>query len=912
MEEMEKEQEGFKPPEILAIEDAYGIRLYQVDRFDSLKGGVSSYILNENEKVTGLFITSTTISNANPIIKIDTLIKLSFYDVEFQNEVFTIKCIVIKELRFAECNVTNLDFLINFPNLKKIILTDCSVTEISPIKSLKDLEVISCVGLPINNVIDIGYLECLKDVVLVNCGIRKIIGLNHLRQLKLLFLVGNSLNDFSFLPNSPNLNEEISLNVSSNSISEVPYWLAKKYSWLKNSFFGDGWVFPDVREVILFDNPLQYPPPSVILLGPDTVKNYYEAAEQFGHQSLSEGRIIFIGDGSSGKSSIIEKVLYNSFSLGRTQTNGIKIEHWHLQHPEDKRPLAFHIWDFGGQEIQHAVHKFFFTEGCLYVLVLDNRKEEEPEYWLQQIESLGGKAPVLVVFNKQDENAAETADRKFLKEKYPNIVGFYNTSCKTGMGIDDFKKALQVQVVQLRTVDEEFPNNWLSIKKAIETNTSGEQHYLTYETYIEICKQNNLHEEAAQKLLLKYFNTIGAVTWFGDDTYLKFLHVLKPEWITQGVYKILTAQKTANLFGQINVSDFREMLQPVNAADYTYDEAHYGYILSMMKKFDLCYTPDDKQLLIPSAFGKMPKVEYIDYKGEGVRTYILQFKEYMPLALIHRFTAQKLPQALDSNYWYTGIVLKDSKSEALAMVHADKEAKRIYIRIKGGDALGVWGQVRRDLAAITNSYAKIPYEEQVVLDDNIENTVQYEDLVSHVKAKKSIFFHPRLRKDFNVGYLMGLFESSEGTLEKVSNGNIAIEGFKTAGEKIPPFVLNILNNNSPTVNANINTQVNIDIDLQLVHNEASTLKGDAAYLLEALGDSNKTLAEALQKAMQFADDAKAARNSGDVKEKGWGRRIKSVLETLGGAGEQLKKIQDGGETVKAIVHGIQELMKHIF
>ena len=46
-----------------------------------------------------------------------------------------------------------------------------------------------------------------------------------------------------------------------------------------------------------------------------------------------------------------------------------------------------------------------YKQGCLYVLVLDNRKEEEPEYWLQQIESLGGKAPVLVVFNKQDENA---------------------------------------------------------------------------------------------------------------------------------------------------------------------------------------------------------------------------------------------------------------------------------------------------------------------------------------------------------------------------------------------------------------------------------------------------------------------------------------------------------------------------
>ncbi len=47
---------------------------------------------------------------------------------------------------------------------------------------------------------------------------------------------------------------------------------------------------------------------------------------------------------------------------------------------------------------------------------------------------------MLVVSNKHDENAADTVDRKYLKEKYPNIIRFYNTSCKTGFGIEDFKK----------------------------------------------------------------------------------------------------------------------------------------------------------------------------------------------------------------------------------------------------------------------------------------------------------------------------------------------------------------------------------------------------------------------------------------------------------------------------------------
>jgi internalin A len=286
----------------------------------------------------------------------------------------------------------------------------------------------------------------------------------------------------------------------------------------------------------------------------------------------------------------------------------------------------------------------------------------------------------------------------------------------------------------------------------------------------------------------------------------------------------------------------------------------------------------------------------------------LQFKDYMPLALIHRFTAKKLPNAFDNNYWYSGIVIKDSKSDSLAMVHVDKEAKRIYVRIKGTEKLGMWEHIRRELHDITSSYAKISYNELISLDEKSEYTVTYEDLVSHISANKSIYFHPKLQKDFNVGYLIGMFESKEHTLEKFKGEVIDFHETTVQNRnEIPPFVVNILNNNSPTVNTQINTEINIDIDINLVNTISSTIKGDADYLLEALGDSNKSLSDVLKKVIQFADDSKSARNSGSVIEKGWGRKLKSVLQTLGNAGEQLKNIQDGGEALKSILNGLHNL-----
>ncbi len=794
-------------------------------------------------------------------------------------------------------SITDISDIFPKPKLKYLYLGSNKITNITPIAQSLLLEELAIWFNPIEDLTSLSALTNLRELYCQRAAIKSLDFIRSLNHLEIINISYNEISDISILAEMTDLKE---VDLTNNNIKIIPKQVAESFGWLSQRRVNAN------KSLRLSRNPLEYPPNSVLQLGQESIKNYYEASESFGYEPLSEGRIIVVGDGSAGKSSLIERVLHNSFAQGKTQTNGIFIEQWELTHL-DSRNLTFHIWDFGGQEIQHAVHKFFFTEGCLYVLVLDNRKEEEPEYWLQQIESLGGNAPVLLVFNKQDENITEIADRKFLKEKYPNIIGFYNTSCKTGFGVDEFKDDLAKNVIKLQTVDEQFPNNWFNIKKAIKECTSGEQHYLDYKSYSEICKSNNVNSEEIQKLLLKYFTTIGAITWFGD-TYLNFLHVLSPKWITQGVYKIITSKKTAELLGVININHFKELLYPSSENDYIYEEAHYGYILSMMKKFDLCYSPDDKSILIPSAFGKVPKVEYSEFRGEEVRTYILQFKDYMPLALIHRFTAKKLPNAHNNNYWYSGIVINDNKSESLAMIHADKEAKRIYVRIKGKEKLGLWEHIRRELHDITSNYASISYNELISLDNKSENTVSYEDLISHISANKSIYFHPKLQRDFNVGYLIGMFESKEQTIEKFKNEVFDIEYNDFQTEKIPPLIINILNNNSPTVNAQINTEINIDIDINVVNNISSTIKGEADYLLEALEENNELLKDALNKVIQFANDSKSARNSGDVIEKGWSRKLKSVIKLLSNAGEQFKNIEDGSLALKSMMNGLYNLV----
>lgn len=483
-----------KPLEIIQLEKELDI-IFEEDSYLKSRGFINriAYSLNSDGKVNALSIDRSSITDVSPI--------KNFKDVEY------------------------LSLLYN------------KIEDISPLFPLPKLEIAYLGGNQIKDITPINGSSRLEKLILYSNPIEDINLLNDLINLQELYCQDLKITNVNFIEKFVNL---VEVDFHDNYIKKIPKPIAERFSWLKGALN----IGLSDNKIGLGSNPLEFPPNSVIAAGNEIVQNYYKTSEEYGHAPLSEGRVIVIGDGSAGKSSLIERILHNNFELGKGQTNGIFIENWKLEH-EDGRELIFHIWDFGGQEIQHAVHKFFFTEGCLYVLVLDNRKEEEPEYWLQQIESLGGSAHVLVVFNKQDDNRTPIVDRKFLREKYPNIMGFYDVSCKTGFNIEKFKKDLEEEVVNLRTVNEQFPNNWFTIKKTIEEYTSGEQHYLDYEKYVKICEKNNAASEKTQKLLLKYFTTIGAVTWFGD-TYLNFLHVLSPKWITQGVYKIITAKKLPN------------------------------------------------------------------------------------------------------------------------------------------------------------------------------------------------------------------------------------------------------------------------------------------------------------------------------------------------------------------------------
>ena len=128
---------------------------------------------------------------------------------------------------------------------------------------------------------------------------------------------------------------------------------------------------------------------------------------------LNEAKIILIGQGNVGKSSLRISLKEGKCTERQKKTEGLEIVEWDLAIAKN-RTIKFNIWDFGGQEIYHTTHQYFFGSECLYILVTDYSGRVEwrtnrLSYWLKTIQMLAkeennsAKPVVIVVGNKADE-----------------------------------------------------------------------------------------------------------------------------------------------------------------------------------------------------------------------------------------------------------------------------------------------------------------------------------------------------------------------------------------------------------------------------------------------------------------------------------------------------------------------------
>jgi internalin A len=411
---------------------------------------------------------------------------------------------------------------------------------------------------------------------------------------------------------------------------------------------------------------------------PQVILNYYISVTEQKRQSINEIKLLIVGQGSVGKTSLVQQILRGTFNQDQTKTEGISINQWSVDSQSEienqKSEIKLNIWDFGGQEIMHATHQFFLTKRSLYLLALDARltqEENRVEYWLKIIQSFGGESPVLVVGNKTDQHPLDI-DRTGLQKKYPNIVGILETSAATGAGIEALKAEIAKQVYTLPHVRDLLPEKWFTVKSKLE-ELGREKSFITQDEYLAMCGANDVTDETSQHTLIGFLHDLGVVLHFQDDPRLVALGILNPQWVTNGVYKILNSHELFQNQGQLTLPLLNKIL---NLPEYPSNKRLF--IVDMMKKFELCYDIEpDKVFLIPDL---LPKDEPDGIEFKVVPAFQYQYP-VLPSSVITRFIVRMSRNIHKNISWRTGVVLKIGQNRAL--VKADIEDRKISIFIDG-------------------------------------------------------------------------------------------------------------------------------------------------------------------------------------------------------------------------------------
>lgn len=526
----------------------------------------------------------------------------------------------------------------------------------------------------------------------------------------------------SLPPDIGNLTNLVTLDLASNELTGLPEDIQRltelKYLDLRGNHLP---IPPEILEK-------RYEPKIII-------NYYFEHIRSRDKLPINEGKLLFIGQGSVGKTSLVNRLLYNTFENNQSKTEGITINKWLVDgqvKAGSESKIRLNIWDFGGQEIMHATHQFFLTKRSLYLLVLDARltqEENRVEYWLKIIQSFGGNSPVLIIGNKIDQHPLDI-DRTGLRKKYSNVIGVLEVSAAMGTGIEGLKMVITNHVNNLPHIHDLLPKSWFTVKTELE-KVGQKFNFITIDEYLKLCSENGLNDEISQRTLISFLHDLGVVLYFQDDPHLESLGILNPEWVTNGVYKILNDHGLFQNKGVLNLVTINDIL---HSPDYPRDKRLF--IVDMMKKFELCYEINENTFLVPDL---LPKDE--PYTGEWTGALAFQYHyNVLPTSIISRFIV-RMHAFTYKTVWRTGVVLKSGGNTAL--IKADIEDRKIYIWVSGDkntkrDFLAV---IRTELDAIHRTIAQVEATEKVPLPEYPDVIFGYRELLQF--ERDGIFSFPK-------------------------------------------------------------------------------------------------------------------------------------------------------------------------
>jgi hypothetical protein len=357
--------------------------------------------------------------------------------------------------------------------------------------------------------------------------------------------------------------------------------------------------------------------------------------------------------------------------------------------------------------------------------------------------------------------------------------------------------------------------------------------------------------------------------------------VLNPEWISQGVYKIVNWVSNAGKY-TLTFADFPSIFSDEKNRLRYPDEKSYSFLFELMKCYELAYAETKKRLVIPHLLKEDRPKELPTFEVE--KSLKIKYTASLPLPpnTISRFIVRHHAQIKSKQLlWKYGVLLVDSKGSE-ALVREDTKERTISVSVRGKTMSHYIDELRTTLNDIFNSY-KSEFPE---LSYQIQRFGEIKMAMPHPSAgvpppapssNQEAFWLPESKIVNHVARRRDYFDDVSGQdipLQPI------VHQYKIEARNLylHSEIENITENNFNFQDCNFELQGSFN---------------DLAQLLESDGKTKE--AKQLAYAAQLLEQVEEAQTPKEIKKKGIGNRLKRVVLAMGNEDSNLHKAITGIE-----------------
>jgi internalin A len=555
---------------------------------------------------------------------------------------------------------------------------------------------------------EIGRLSKLRSLLLTGNRLTSIPPeIASLSSLTNLVLSGNFLTS---LPNEfSQLSSLVSLDLSDNEFEAVPLEiiplsklriLKLSRNKLKTLSLELG-KLSALTTLELEGNVLVEPPPAILSQGMRAILGYLQARALDSRQQWMS-KLMVVGEGGVGKTSLLRALQGEQYNPQEPTTHGLRVSNLALNHPDMPGiTMQLRAWDFGGQQIYQATHQFFLTDRSLYLLVWSARigfEQSRIYTWLDMISARAPEARILLVATSAEGRDADLPISE-LRYRYPKIAGSITVSNPKRTGIAKLRRLIGSEAKSLPLMGERWPAAWLGVAEQLRRSGLNS---ISRDTLFSMMDKGRV-KALDREVLARWLHELGDILYFQDDPQLDQVIILKPEWVTEKVSRVLDSPEVVKQKGMFTRSTMDRIWLDL-------DRGLREHFLRLMERFDLSYcTARDRQVSIvverlpwepPNYQERWSGIQSSGYCKEVSMKF--ELGSTVPPGLPTWFIAQSHRFSTET-HWRQGALLAD-EGQHLGLVRSDAHQRCIWLTVRGPSPHNFFALLRDGLESTIERY----------------------------------------------------------------------------------------------------------------------------------------------------------------------------------------------------------------